>query len=406
MAEPSSTRRWYRQFSLRGLLIALALVAIAFGIWSNASAYREWRALHSFDKGLQVSLTRRNSLGSLQHVENKYFANWLGHPVGQKRLGDDLSAPWVLWRTDTVQSLFVKSTEPHMSVTALDPLADIPTIERLELYVDEIDPKSLQSLQSLRQLESFEWSGNFDEACLLALPRLPAVKRLELIPNDFGRLGIGLEALERLPDLNYLDLTLLHKGEGSLRHARLSPTPLALEIGMHELLSKRPGPIDFSDMSAWSSVYYLRLFFLETKGPIDFASMPDLQTIDFTQIQLSDLDVEQLSKLPKLERVTLVLTGINDKQLAQLLRNPNLQGIVIDERDVTSAAFEAIADCPRLEVLKVPGQVVDTAFLEALGKMPTLKQCEVSPGTDENGRDNDVSPLQAQIDEILRKKNR
>lgn len=402
MAEPSSTRRWYRQFSLRGLLIALALVAIAFGIWSNASAYREWRALHSFDKSLQVSLTRRNSLGSLQYLENKYFSRGLGSPIGENELGDDLSVPWALWREDTVQSLSLYSTEPHMSATALDPLMDIPTVDRLELKVDEMDPQSLQSLQSLRQLELLEWSGNFDEACLLALPRLPGLKRLELEPKACNRLGKGLQALERLQNLSHFVLTVDHSNSRDmLRHARFSSTPLAVEIGMNPHAQTNSWPLDLSDMRAWSSVYYLKLESIETNGPIDFASMPNLQTVDLNDVNLSDADVDQLTRLPKLERLTLERTGINDEQLARVLRIPKLKGIVISEYGVTSVAFAGLPDSKHLEFLNVPESIVDATFLEALRKTPAVKHCEV---VHEIGLHSDIAPLQWQINEALQRK--
>ncbi len=397
MAEPSSTRRWYRQFSLRGLLIALALVAIGFGIWSNASAQREWRALQAFDKSLRISLTRRNSLGGIEHLQGF-------QPSQAKSLFRGRApAPWALWREDTVQSLFIESIEPQMSATALDPLVDIPSIERLELSVDEMDPRAIESLGRLKQLESLEWKGKFDESCLLALPRMPSVKRLELVPKEYGRLKTGLQALERLPNLSQLTLEPSDSSSKDvLTHAKLSPTPLALEISS----GRYPGRCEFdlADMSAWSSVYYLQLSLLTPVGSIDFASMPQLQTIDLRQVKLSDADVNQLANLPKLERVTLYYTGVTTSQMARLLQNPHLKGIVVDEDGVAGKAFAGLRDHEQLEFLEVRARVVDEAFLESLRSSPAAKQCKVIQDYIFNTPLYDLATLTAKVEDALQKK--
>jgi hypothetical protein len=393
MPEPSPSRRRLRQFSLRGLLVVLGLVAVAFGIWSNASAQREWRALHKFDNGLQISLTRRNSLGSMESMQD--VAVWARAP-----------APWALWRADTVQSLFVHSVKPRMSAKALEPLKEIPTVERLELLVDEMEPQSLEPLRGLRQLESFEWKGSFNEACLLALPRMESIKRLELVPVDYSKLGAGLQTLERLPNLSELKFTPGDvMGKDVLRHAKLSPTPLALTIGIDPRLGSAKSSFDLSDMSAWSSVYYLQLSQIRLTGPIDFTSMPNLQTVHLDTVPLSAVDFEQLARLPKLEHLTLRRTDVTDDQLAQLLQIPTLQGVVVDEKEVTGEAFAALASSKHLESLLVPRSVVNATFLDGLRKAPAAKTCVLVPdGTECHAAPSSIDPVLAGISDALQRK--
>jgi hypothetical protein len=213
--------RWFR-FSLRTLLLLIAVLCIWLGIQVNAARRQREAVAVLLNAGAEiyydyqmVPLVTATPPGSFAPPGIRLPDTWADVsqlPPGpawlRERIGDDYFR--------TVVDVYCRGT---FQKSDLDELVELPHVKEFVLVGTGFHDEDLTALGELRQLEVLQFSGTPINGSILAqLPNPRRLKNLHLSHTNID--DTALEEIEKMTGLEVLGLDGTHVTDAGLRHLR------------------------------------------------------------------------------------------------------------------------------------------------------------------------------------------
>ena len=247
-ATPRSRRR-YLQFSIRGLLVFTALVAVPLG-WFVNHFERPRRAVAAIE-ALGGSFKYGDSMDRPGAVERwlrgkfpkSYFDPVISVSLGSHRITDDDLVH--LAGLTSVQRLYLRETQ--ITDAGLSRLTGLTTLRCLYLGDTRVTDAGLAQLAGLRAIRALDLHGTrVTSAGLARLTGLTSMQELDLSDTQVD--DSGLAKLAELKSLEYLDLCNTRVTNAGLKHLAGLSTLQSLSLrgtrvtdaGVQELQRGRP----------------------------------------------------------------------------------------------------------------------------------------------------------------------
>lgn len=184
-------RKWY-QFSLRTLLILVAVFSVLMGLigW-KFQKIREWQIL-------LAKLNRQPYVEwSYGNPDKLYF---LADPLANFSLTDEDIA--TVGKISTL-SVFLIDYAPNVTDNGIKHLSGLKSLRILELSNTRITDEGLRYLKALPNLESLDLNGNIiTDKGLSHLQALPKLIQLKLEGTNVTNAGLAI--IEKMPNIRYL----------------------------------------------------------------------------------------------------------------------------------------------------------------------------------------------------------
>ena len=302
-------RRWY-QFSLRTLLLLVAIVAVGCGwLGRKIEQKRQERAAVQVIRALGAEVYYDYQVvGRGQPPREPDGPRWL-----RDLLGDDFLA-----HVDAVEL-------PQQGAGAV--LANLKSLTRLRVLNasgDELTDASLVPLNELTELQELGLWGadNVTDRGIANLRGLHQLRKLHLCRAHLT--DAGLENLDGLNQLEELDLTYTKIAGDGLRHLK----------GLTLLKVLNLSQTDVGDAAV-----------------VQIKSLPRLVRLDLGATKITDIASRDLSRLTQLEYLNLTLTRITDASLVKLESLSQLRQLWLVATDVSDAgAHELQRRLPNCEI--------------------------------------------------------
>lgn len=172
----SHQKRWYPRFSLRGMLIAVSILAVCCGSWVYRAEQQRRAVKHFTSRGVLIGYQPTSA------------PSWLIRAVGEQYVYE-------------VSLVYLR----HKPVSAAD-LAVLPVFAKLDeldlahTSVVDNDLSALYPLQTLRKLSV--WGSKVTPAGIAPIAKLPHLEWLLISSDQFDERAI--ESLKKFPQLKHL----------------------------------------------------------------------------------------------------------------------------------------------------------------------------------------------------------
>ncbi|MDX1947337.1 MAG: hypothetical protein SFU86_18190 [Pirellulaceae bacterium] len=308
-------RTGWRQFGLRDLALAMALVAavLAWVVLPSLATSRERRALCHLS--IQIAT----------------FDEWERQPGGKS----------VLWQPGPLAWLRPLTGD-------LLPLGD--RVVGLSAYSGDIP--QLAAFPHLRALRLHGTTTDRELTKLARLPRLEMLDLTDVVPRqDQDGWLAGASAAGKYP------LALPHLRRLYARDNLLQGSDLAGLASLEEL-----------DLSG--SV-------VDRESAATLGTLTTLRILDLHDTALDDELLADIARLPNLELLDISGTDVTDAGLAHLAHLPRLMTIWVAQTAITDRGLAKLAGCPRLDSVRVTGSEVTRGGLVAFRR--ARPSCQVHP---------------------------
>lgn len=310
---------WRPRISLRGLLVLVALVSVAFfGVASVRRAYEQ-------DRAAQEALSSR--MGFSFRTES-ILPTWVLRFVAYdtlawfERASEAYAPEWhrsAEWYRDRGDSNFTSE-----DLACFSRIADCRHLKILSLYEISLGDQELRVITGLRRLEHLHLDS------------------LEFQAN----------ALDRLREL-----------------------PRLRGIGIHNC------PVEPSSLVDLARFKKLRLLALEALdvdlSPLQNLDVSELEALSLNSSLVDDSISQLLSRCAKLETLSLNGCNISDRTLAALKHCQLLRTLHLDDTEISGRAFEDLRDLD-LHILSLKGSQLDDTGAAALAQVHQLDFLDVS----------------------------
>jgi len=287
-------RRWY-QFSLRTLLIAMAVLSVLLGLWmlSIARAERQRRAVRAVDR----------LGGSARYANVPVGESWLITQLRKTSIPRDYFDP--------VVEISLGNTQ--CSDADLRQFSRLSKLQYLQLNNTEVTDAGLLHISGLTKLERLELAHTSVTSSGLAhLQRLDALTRLGLARTQVSDEGLAylrnLKQLECLYlfDTQVTDSGLVHLANLSKLHELWLPKTRITNAGVCTL-QRLPNlrSLNLSETAVTDA------------GLVYFEKFPQLEWLGLSGTDISDVGIGRL-RGSKLKRLLLLDTPVTAKQVAQI----------------------------------------------------------------------------------------
>jgi Leucine-rich repeat (LRR) protein len=327
-------RSGWLAFSMREMLVATTLVAVAIGWW--ASHYRSW-------KREQERLVQFNS------AEKEYRGpEWLLRFVSASSLPMFQRA--VSASFDTHYNNIRPPVEDRLKVL-IESLPNLPYVQQLHVAgvpLQMTDPSVFSQIEFL----SIDDSG-FEDDMLQDLRQWPRLRQLyigdlNVEPNISDR---GLEMIGRCHNLERLWISHAFRKVGDDGVAPLGQLTQLRELNLLNT-------------------------YLTDKGIVHFSGLTQLREFELSATYITDAATETLSQLLSLESLRLAhCEKLTDQGIARLTPLKNLRFLDLAYTNVTDAVVESLAKMPSLKEVDLSEcpKITDRG-LRRLLQLPNLRE--------------------------------
>jgi hypothetical protein len=317
---PKRKRRWF-QFSLRSLLIFVAICAIPCG-WFGARMERATKQKAAVEAIVKAGGSvrydyERDATGNWIPVAEPHAPKWL-----RNLLGDDFF------------STVVEATAyTDVSVEHLNDLGGLRSLSFCSLRITD---SGLRHLEELSQLEDLSFSGTgISESGLRAFEALIRLKGLRFYAEtEESRLDqmrnrtppspvasqitdAGLEHVEGLRQLRYLMISGKGVTDAGMRHLKGLSQLRYLELD--ETLVGDHGLEDLRGLKQLGTLWLFKSQVTDV-GMEVIKGLSDLHKLSLCGARVTDAGVQQLSELKNLQQLDIKLTPVTDQGVANLQR--------------------------------------------------------------------------------------
>lgn len=296
---PASSRRRWRQFSLRSLLLLITLLSTGLG-------YESYRAARQ----LSAVATLKSIDGGVCDVEFVPRWAWLSHEKVPARVRSLCERNPHLF--NNVESLFL--TGPR------NPLAGT------SLLGENFCGSELAALDDLRGLTKVSVLAlRLGEDAWMHLTRNTSLRELEISGDGireahFARIGA-------MKDLEVLKLS--PNGETDSPHDGLRHLSHLSQLRTLELSSYRLTDEDLSFLSSLSGLEELNISYsqISDSGLDKLLPLTNLKSLSLSSTAVTDEGVKRLRNFKKLETVFISMTKVTEKGIRDIARNPQVKEI-------------------------------------------------------------------------------
>lgn len=324
----ASKRRWF-QFSTRGLLVLMTLVAIGLGLWVS-KAHRRNQAMSALRK-----VARFNPYGKMVRFARSpgwfqrqgWLSRWLGEDFFKEPVEIELS-----W-----------SRAPNGDA-AFSPLGELQSLKRLSLDSTSAGDKGMPYFRALANLEYLNVASS--KAGDDALANLSGLAKLAELNLSRTRVtDAGMKHLAGLTRLKLLKLQETKVGDEAIR-----------------LLANLPQ----------LETLLLSGTLLNGSGFADLRALPALTHLDLSRTALTDDALRNLPGATALQTLSLNDTAIGDDGLNRIDRFKALETLELCGTKITRKSLRHLQALPRLSYLNLCDTQIDDGDIDALNKMRSL----------------------------------
>lgn len=259
----------------------------------------------------------------------------------------------------SLQSLSIE----RMQIPSADTVSAIPLTELNLITVGLEDVSFLADMPSLQSLDLYAFTAAFEvEGSTSVLASLPNLTDLKIRRSSLDNLT-GISNLDQVESLDltqnsYIDLSGLEQMD-SLTHFSVTSAilndfaPVSLATGLESLNMSVNRELDMSTFADFdtSALVELDLSFVEfgDTGLQFFSgkSFPNLQKLDLTGTQISDLTPLNGSNFPSLTQLSMGVVFVEDYEPIQSFST------LIIFRTSTSSQVDVVVDCSEFEALSL-----------------------------------------------------
>ncbi len=411
-SSPSRTRRRWFQFSLRTLLIFVAVFGL-LAAWVSGPVHRANRQ--------RIAVEKLTNLGALvkYDYEDADPANaeppeprWL-----RELLGVDYFANVVGVETNCSKT-GSSAPSPSLSCDEFDLFKSFPELTRLSIDGDGATDESLGFLTAFPNLQSLKIDGRFADAGLRRIAQCTQIRELS-IGEDVQVSESGFAELQALNELESLDLSrttvpgewlkplarlenlhslrrshcpwtdgdmegvasLVHLVDLDLSNAAITDAGIAKLSSLihlkHLNLSETPVESDiFGQARLFPELQELHLAWLpvSASGLRALERLTSLHTLDLTGIALGEGEFKAIGHLRRLKSLRLSSARINGEDLTQLARLKDLEYLQLDSTYTTDSGLRSLSGLHRLQRLDLSLTAVSDAGLMELKGLTELKE--------------------------------
>lgn len=366
------------QFTIRSLLLLTLAVAMAFSwLAVEMKRTRKQRETVAAINDLNWSVTydfewEGSSNDGANTSSPKLLQSWLGQDFFAKI--KRVSVRERLPEGMTVQPLGGKDACRDIPESHLQLLADLPSLERIELADMKATPAGLKCIEKIAELESLEIDnvdfsdtglgfleklGQLRELCILntqiadaELSHLNGLTQLRSLYMEGN--GVTDAGLQHLKGLTHLEKFILHEqqitGAGlqciqemaQLRDLNLSLCP---NIG-DEVLPHLHNLTQIQKLNLWTAK-------ITDSGLKHLEKMTQLENLYLGGSKITDEGLKSISRLTHLQELNLMETGITDEGLVHLQGLSQLSILVVFHTKVTAAGVDKLQKMlPKTHIFK------------------------------------------------------
>jgi len=356
------------RISLRGLLVLVALVSVAFfGVASVRQAYEKDSAARAF---------LESELGFRFTIEYS-LPRWVRYRVPERvqTLSERANNAWTTRRIEVDKTnAFARIVDcKHLGELSLDEfpinkdvLRVVGQLHRLEYFgvgSCPIDGSALQVLSTLPRLRHVDIVDCSPDS--MAIENVAKIKGLETL--RVSDIEEGADALQTLDVSRLQELTLNGRG---LSDEIISNLANAAEL--HSLTLENAPLTDriFASLGACRKLERLTLIDTQVTGVgIDALAACPLVELSMKTASLDDAGAECLAKLRSLEKIDISGATITAAGLAQLAKVPTLTELIANDIVLDSAAFRRIEFTTTLQRLHLMNSGLDDRAIDAFLKV-------------------------------------
>ena len=339
--------RWvhWSRFGLRSILILTTVVAAVCGL------------------GLRQAFVQRDVCNRLKElkIELQFGAPWWPLrwlPTSALSLGDGhYFCP-------------VEEVDLRAGVREGDALAlvcQLPSLKRLKIYWDIVDPQEFSHLVNCGRLSELDLSNcNIDDDTVERIPRLPSLRTLSLGRNE-KITGKNVNS-SRFPNLESLECSSTSVTDEALEEIGSIRTLKSLSLSCTCVTDKAIEVI--SRLQAMKS---LDVQSTRVTG-VGLAALPQLESLSVADTDLSDAGLQEIGKLRKLKMLDMSeCVFITDEGIRALAQHPGLENITASKCGITDTCLDSLATIEQLtELWLADTDVRSLAKLSACKRLSSL----------------------------------
>ena len=344
----ATSRRSWRQFSLRTLLLVMLVLSVCLALFA-------WRLERAREQAAAVATIRK--LGG--EVRHDYHFKEEGHYFSAQV--PRANSPYPDWLVTGIGEDFF-----HRVVCVSHGFREPNSEEEIHQFWQSIqelrDSDKLQANDGwLRGKESLEALRHHDRLQMLALTQcnliggdLQPLRGLKSLRSVFLRDNVivdeGAEHLATLASLAFLDVERNGIGDEGVQALCRGCTNL-------EMLGLGGNPVT-------------------DRGLARLNSLSRLRTLSLDETMITDAALAPIGKIPTLECLSLHSTSISDEGLGHLAALVNLERIYLNDTQVTGTGADQLGRLVRLRSVAICGTTTEDGVASLL-KLPSLRHLDL-----------------------------
>jgi hypothetical protein len=305
-----------------------------------------------------------------------------------------------------------KNNGPRPGNACMKYIARLTGLKRLEILYPNMTARGIQPIKGLTSLETLAVAGNFDDAGLAVVSKLPHLKHFYISHFSYvtdagmrhvGELKLleelvisgdmvgdeGLVHLSKLPHLRYLRLYGQRFTDEGMIHLSKIPNLKYLQLNwLKQLTDKALMHIAECDSLETVSFYWNEN--ITNKGAEYLSTIKSLKSLDVHNSQITDEGVKHLSQIKTLEHLHLPYRNIGDQGLAYLSNLSNLRQLGVardyindpemDKGYYTDEGVKALSKLSQLEELSIGSRGMTDESMDYISRLTKLKVLRLGQG--------------------------
>ncbi len=341
------------RFSIRTVLVIVALVAIALGFYIMPGIEQERRIDRLSNLGARINYLDELPYGNSAHPMPG--PDWARNILGEH------------FFTTPSEVLFIGDCAD--TPAAVELISGFPFVKRLTLGAPSPSAADLSKLRRIRCLENLSAVDlRFGDDAVKEIGTFQSLKQLQLRNCNIS--DNGVENISHLDQLEWLDL-----GENpSISDAGVQAIPKLTKLNV---LSLQKCSLTFHRQTNFQNLRRLQHLTLsdtnlDDEGAKNLADLRTLIGLGLSNTRVTSQSLETIERLPSLELLWLDGTHVSNSGLERLARIKNLKLLSLAGTAIDDSAIKTIAKCRSLRSLILDQTKVTDDGLAELGSLPEL----------------------------------
>jgi len=305
-----------------------------------------------------------------------------------------------------------KNDGPRPGDACMKHIALLTGLKGLEILYPNMTARGIQPIKGLTSLETLVVAGNFDDAGLAVVSKIPHLKHFYIWHFSYvtdagmrhiGELkqleelvicgdmvdGEGLRHLSKLPRLRYLHLFGKKFTDNGMVHLSKIPNLKTLQVAwLYQLTDK--ALMHIAECDKLETVSFHDNENITDKGLENLSTIKSLKSLYVHNSQITDEGVKHLSKIKSLEHLHLPYRNIGDRGLVYLSNLSNLRQLGIsrdyiidpemDKGYYTDEGVKVLSKLSQLEELNIGSRGMSDKSMDYISSLTKLKVLRLGQG--------------------------